>query len=114
MTRLTGVRSSDNGSMNGTTVKSGFISQAASGCDEAGQGPGLSATPTVYGSAGVAGIPHPNGLHKGTVVHPSGHNTVNRIAPRGNGPDAPRSRPQGHSRGHEVARCHRPLALLTS
>ena len=37
---------------------------------------------------------------------------MNRIAPRGNGPDAPRSRPQGHSRGHEVARCHRPLALL--
>ena len=34
--------------------------------------------------------------HKGTVVHPSRHNTVNRIAPRGNGPDAPRSRPQGH------------------
>ena len=34
-------------------VKSGFISQAASGCDEAGQGPGLRATPTVYALAGV-------------------------------------------------------------
>ena len=34
-------------------VKSGFIGQAASGCDEAGQSPGLRAPPTVYASAGV-------------------------------------------------------------
>ena len=34
-------------------VKSEFIGQAASGCDEAGQSPGLRAPPTVYASAGV-------------------------------------------------------------
>ena len=34
-------------------VKSGFIDQAASGCDEVGQSPGLGVTPTLYASSGV-------------------------------------------------------------
>ena len=34
-------------------VKSGFIDQAASGCDEVGQSPGLGAAPTLYASSGV-------------------------------------------------------------
>ena len=34
-------------------VKSGFIDQAASGCDEVGQSPGLGAAPTWYASSGV-------------------------------------------------------------
>ena len=34
-------------------VKSGFIGQAASCCDEVGQSPGLGAAPTLYASSGV-------------------------------------------------------------
>ena len=34
-------------------VKSGFIDQAASCCDEMGQSPGLGAAPTLYASSGV-------------------------------------------------------------